>query len=115
MDGLLLIDKIQISSSKRMYYVDSAEGNVSASKKSSTTGVLKDDASLKAFKDVIEDFEKISGLKINTSKSECMGIGEARGRKGDFFGLKWPERPIKDVRAKMFCPIDFFQTLAMVS
>ena len=60
-----------------------------------TTGVLKDDASLKALLDVIEDFEKISGLKINTSKSECMGIGEARGRKGDFFGLKWPERPIK--------------------
>ena len=54
-----------------------------------------DDASLKALLDVIEDFEKISGLKINTSKSECMGIGEARGRKGDFFGLKWPERPIK--------------------
>ena len=60
-----------------------------------TIGVLKDDASLKALLDVIEDFEKISGLKINTSKSECMGIGEARGRKGDFFGLKWPEHPIK--------------------
>ena len=37
-----------------------------------TTGILKDDASLKALLDVIEDFEKISGLKINTSKSECM-------------------------------------------
>ena len=33
--GLFLIDKIQISSSKEMYYVDSAEGNVSASKKPS--------------------------------------------------------------------------------
>ena len=24
-----------------------------------------------------------------------MGIGEARGRKGDLFGLNWPARPIK--------------------
>ena len=60
-----------------------------------TTRVLKDDDSLKALMDVIEGFEKISGLKINIPKSECMGIGEARGRKGDFLGLKWPERPIK--------------------
>ena len=36
-----------------------------------------DDASLKALMDVIEGFEKISGLKINISKSECMGIGDA--------------------------------------
>ena len=37
----------------------------------------------------------ISGLKINISKSECMGIGVSCGRKGDFCGLKWPECPIK--------------------
>ena len=60
-----------------------------------TTGVLKDDCSLKRLFDVINSFEKISGLKINISKSECMGIGVSCGRKGDFCGLKWPERPIK--------------------
>ena len=60
-----------------------------------TTGVLKDDCSLKSLLDVINSFERISGLKINISKSECMGIGVSCGRKGDFCGLKWPERPIK--------------------
>ena len=60
-----------------------------------TTGVLKDDCSLKSLLDVINSFEKISGLKINISKSECMGIGVSCGRKLDFCGLKWPERPIK--------------------
>ena len=54
-----------------------------------TTGVLK------ALMDVIEGFEKISGLKINISKSECRDIGEAHCRKGDFLGLKWLERLIK--------------------
>ena len=29
--------------------------------------------------------------------------------------LKYKLSGLKDVRAKMFCPIDFFQTLAMVS
>ena len=50
---------------------------------------------MKSLLDVINSFEKISGLKINISKSECMGIGVSCGRKGDFFGRKWPERPIK--------------------
>ena len=51
-----------------------------------TTGVLKGDCSLKSLLDVINSasFEKISGLKINISKSECMGIGVSCGRKGDF-------------------------------
>ena len=38
-------------------------------------------------------FEKISGLKINISKSECMGISETRGLLSR--AVKWPERPIK--------------------
>ena len=61
-----------------------------------TTGtVLKDDCSLKSLLDVINSFERISGLKINISKSECMGIGVSCGHKGGFCGRKWPERPIK--------------------
>ena len=35
-----------------------------------TTGILKDDCSLKSLLDVINSFEKISGLKINISKLE---------------------------------------------
>ena len=60
-----------------------------------TTGVLKDDCSLRNLLDVMNSFEKMSGLKIDISKSECMGIGVSSGRKGDFCGLKWPERSIK--------------------
>ena len=57
------------------------------------TGVPKDDCSLKNLLDVINSFEKILGLKINTSMSECKGIGVSCGRKGDFCRL--PEHPIK--------------------
>ena len=48
------------------------------------TGVPKDDWSLKNLLDV-----------INTSMSECKGIGVSCGRKGDFCGIKWPEQAIK--------------------
>ena len=40
-----------------------------------TTGILKDEESLKVFLDVLKSYEKVSGLKINISKSECIGGG----------------------------------------
>ena len=39
------------------------------------TGILKDEESLKVFLDVMKSYEKVSGLKINISKCECMWIG----------------------------------------
>ena len=60
-----------------------------------TTGVLQDEDSLKIFLDVLNSFEKVSGLKINISKSECMWIGESRDCKREILGLKWLKRPIK--------------------
>ena len=36
-----------------------------------TTGVLRDDASLKTLLDVLKSFEKNLGLRINISKSKC--------------------------------------------
>ena len=60
-----------------------------------TIGILKDEESLKVFLDVLKSYEKVSGLKINISKSECMWIGASRNCKREVLGLKWPKRPIK--------------------
>ena len=60
-----------------------------------TTGILRDEASLKSLLQVLKCFEKVSGLKINISKSECMWIGESRDCKREIFRLKWPNGPIK--------------------
>ena len=57
------------------------------------TGVPKDDCSLKNLLDILLTALKKSFLKINTSMSECKGIGVSCGLKGDFCGL--PEHPIK--------------------
>ena len=46
-----------------------------------TTGILKDEESLKVFLDVLKSYEKVSGLKINISKSECMWIRASRNCK----------------------------------
>ena len=53
-----------------------------------TTGILKDEESLKVFLDVLRSYEKVSGLKINISKSECMWIGARRNCKREVLGLK---------------------------
>ena len=42
---------------------------------------MKDEESLKVFLDVLKSYEKVSGLKINISKSECMWIGANRNCK----------------------------------
>ena len=60
-----------------------------------TTGILKDEESLKVFLHVLKNYEKVSGLKINISKSECMWIGASCSCKREVLGLKWPKRPIK--------------------
>ena len=51
-----------------------------------TTGILKDEESLKVFLDVLKSYEKVSGLKINISSRNC---------KREVLGLKLPKRPIK--------------------
>ena len=69
-----------------------------------TTGVLKDDCSLKILLDVIStcSCERISGLKINISKSECMGIGVGCGHKRDLCGLKWPAGTTNQMLRSLF-------------
>jgi len=53
---------------------------------------LKDEESIKVFSDALKSYEKVSGLKINISKSESMWIGASRNCKREVLGLK---RPIK--------------------
>ena len=40
-------------------------------------------------------FKKLSGLVINSSKTEGMWIGSSRGKTLKPFGIKWPDEPIK--------------------
>ena len=62
--------------------------------------VQRDYASLKKFLELLKSFEK---------KSECMGVGEARRRKGDLFGLNWPARPIKCLGVYLTYDYDFIK------
>ena len=43
---------------------------------------------------ILDNFEKCSGLKINTEKTEAMWLGSLRGNKRKPFGFKWPEESI---------------------
>ena len=76
-----------------------------------TTGILKDEESLKVFLDVLKSYEKVSGLKINISKSECMWIGASCNCKREVLGLKWLKRPIKCLGVYLTYDYDEFITL----
>jgi len=60
-----------------------------------TTAVLSDRDSARALFNLIEVFRKLSGLKINTCKTEGMWIGSLRNNKSKPFGIKWSGEPIK--------------------
>ena len=40
------------------------------------------------------DFEELSGLEINTTKTEAMWLGEWKDRTDEPFGFKWPKEPV---------------------
>ena len=54
-----------------------------------TTSVLSDLNSAKAFFNLLDDFEKVSGLKLNVEKTEAMWIGSFSDRVDTPFGVKW--------------------------
>ena len=58
------------------------------------TAVLCDINSAQALFDLLEAFKKLSGLMINTTKTEGMWIGSSRENKAKPFGIKWPNEPI---------------------
>ena len=60
-----------------------------------TTAVLSDINSARALFKLLDDFQKLSGLKVNPTKTEGMWIGSSRQNKTKPLGIKWPDEPIK--------------------
>ena len=60
-----------------------------------TTAVLSDINSAHTLFNLLDDFEKLSGLAVNPTKTEGMWIGSLRENKAKPFGIKWPNEPIK--------------------
>ena len=44
---------------------------------------------------LLDVFRELSGLRINSSKTEGMWVGFSRNNKRKPFGIKWPDEPIK--------------------
>ena len=60
-----------------------------------TTAVLSDINSARALFKLLDDFQKLSGLRVNPIKTEGMWIGSSRQNKTKPLGIKWPDEPIK--------------------
>ena len=64
-----------------------------------TTAVLSDTNSALALFKLLESFQRLSGLKVNSSKTEGLWIGSLKNNQIKPFGIKWPEEPIKALGA----------------
>ena len=64
-----------------------------------TTAVLSDISSAQTLFRLLNDFEKISGLAVNPSKTEGLWIGSLRENKSTPFGIKWTNEPVKALGA----------------
>ena len=60
-----------------------------------TTAVLSDISSAQTLFRLLNDFEKISGLAVNPSKTEGLWIGSIREFESKPFGIKWTKEPVK--------------------
>ena len=60
-----------------------------------TTATLADVDSAKSLFKLMESFQNISGLNINSSKTEGMWIDSFRGKIEEPFSIKWPKTPIR--------------------
>ena len=59
-----------------------------------TTVLVRDCDSVPRLLKLLEEFKKVSGLQINTSKTEAMWLGTWKSRKEKPFGFKWPRDPV---------------------
>ena len=59
-----------------------------------TTVIVKDDESVISLFELLSQFEKCSGLRINESKSELLWLGSSRFRKDNILNLNLREEPI---------------------
>ena len=60
-----------------------------------TTAVLSDTNSALALFKLLESSQQLSGLKVNSSKTEGLWIGSLKNNQIKPFGIKWPGEPIK--------------------
>ena len=60
-----------------------------------TTAVLSDTESAYNLFQLLDKFKKVSGLKVNSSKTEGLWIGSLKGSEMKPLGIKWPQDPIK--------------------
>ena len=56
-----------------------------------TTVFLKNPESMSVLLDLLEKFDRRSGLKINHAKSEAMWLGKWKSREDTPFNVKWPK------------------------
>ena len=59
-----------------------------------TTVLVRDCDSVLRLLELLEEFKRVSGLEINTSKTEAMWIGTWKNRTEKPFGFKWPNDPV---------------------
>ena len=59
-----------------------------------TTVLVRDLESVTQLLKHLDKFKQISGLEINTNKTEALWLGCWRSRKDKPFGFKWPQEPV---------------------
>jgi len=56
-----------------------------------TTAILRDETDAIKLFEYLKQFEEISGLKVNKTKTEGLWLGARRGLHTNMFGIKWPQ------------------------
>ena len=59
-----------------------------------TTVFVRDLDSAASLLKMLNEFRELSGLEINTAKTEAMWLGKWKDRKDEPFGFKWPKEPV---------------------
>ena len=59
-----------------------------------TTVFVRDKESVLELLEFLREFSSLSGLEINTSKTEAMWLGQWKNNQDTPFGFKWPKEPI---------------------
>ena len=72
-----------------------------------TTAVLSNLNSAKTLFQQLEVSKNLSGLELNTSKTEGMWIGSSKGNEETPLGINWPREPIKALG--VYFTYDFFK------
>ena len=56
-----------------------------------TTAILEDENDARKLLNYLKEFEMVSGLKVNKSKTEALWLGADKNRKQQLFNIRWPE------------------------